>query len=54
METVIDGEYTDDLVFLANTSTQAKSLLHGMEQPARNIGLYMYTDKIKFMYFKIR
>ena len=30
----------DDLALLTNTPTQAKSLLHSLEQAARGIGLY--------------
>ena len=45
-ETIADADYTNDLVLLANTSAQAKSLLHSLEQSARGIGLYM-NSKIK-------
>ena len=37
-ETMTDTDYTDDLVLLANTPAQAKSLLHSLEQAARGIG----------------
>ena len=38
-------------VLLANTTTQAKSLLYNMEQPARGIGLHMNANKMKYMCF---
>ena len=39
-------------MFLANTSTQAESLLHGLEQISEGIGLNMNANKTEFMYFK--
>ena len=30
-QTIMDADYTDDIVLLANTPTQAKTLLHGLE-----------------------
>ena len=33
-ETVPDADYEDDLVLLANTPAQVKSLLHSLEQVA--------------------
>ena len=51
IETIIDEDYADQ-VFLANTPTQAESLLHSLEQAARGIGLNMNSDKTEFMYFK--
>ena len=52
VETITGTNYTDDLVLLAYTHSQAESLLHSLEQTARGIGLYMSTDKAEFMYFK--
>ena len=43
--TITDTDYADDIVLLANTSTQAKSLLHTLEQAAGGIGLYVNADK---------
>ena len=40
-----DTNYTDDLAILANTSVQAKFLLHNLDQAARDIGLYVNIDK---------
>ena len=41
----MDTDYGDDLALLVNTPAQAKCLLHGLEQVARSIGLYMNSDK---------
>ena len=38
-KTVIDEDYADDLVLLANTPAQAESLLHNLDWAARGIGL---------------
>ena len=48
---VIDTNYTDYITLLANTSAQAKSLLHSLEQAAEGIGLFMNSDKTEFMCF---
>ena len=37
-QTIMDVDYTDDIVFLANTSTQVESLLHSLERAAGGIG----------------
>ena len=50
-KTIIDADYTDDLTRLTNTPAQAESLLHSLEQAAKDIGLYMNSDKTKFMHF---
>ena len=46
IETIMDA---DDIVLLANTSTQAKLLLHSLEQAAGYIGLYVNADKMQYM-----
>ena len=51
-ETITDADYTDDLVLLASTSAIAKSLLHSLEQAAREISLYVNSDKIQFICYK--
>ena len=38
-EIMADADYLDDLVFLANTPAQAKSLPHNLEQASGSIGL---------------
>ena len=47
-----DADYIDDLVILANTHAQAKSLLHSLEQAVEGIALFMILDKTGFMCFK--
>ena len=44
-ETIMNTDYADDVALLANTSTQAESLLHSLEQAAGGIGLYMNTKQ---------
>ena len=44
-KTMTDTDYADDLVLLTNTSAQAKSQLHNLEQAARDIGVYVNTNK---------
>ena len=51
MEAIINTDYVDDLVLLANTSVQAISLLHSLEQAACGIDLYVNSDKTDFMCF---
>ena len=50
-ETVMDEDYTNDIALLANTPTQAESLLHSLEQAAGGIGLHVNTDKMEYMCF---
>ena len=40
-ETIIDADYADDQVLLANTPDQAKTLLHNQKQAVRSTGLYV-------------
>ena len=49
IEMITDTDYTDDLALL--TLAQAKSLLHSLEQAARDIDLYMNSDKTEFICF---
>ena len=44
--------YANDQALLANTSAQAKSLLHSLKQVTKVIDLYMNTDKTEFMCFR--
>ena len=46
------ADYADDLTHLANTPAQAISLLYSLEQAARDIGLFVNSDKTDFMCFK--
>ena len=52
METVTDADYTNELALIANTFTQAESLLHSLDQAARGIVLYTNINKTEFVYFK--
>ena len=51
---VTDADYADDLALLADTLAQAESMLHSLEEAAKNIGLYVNSDKTGFMSFKIK
>ena len=51
-ETKTKAGYADDITFSANTPTQAKSLLHSLEQTAGGIDPYMNANKIECMCFK--
>ena len=46
-QTITDADYADDISLLANIPTQAKSLLHSLEQAASGIGLQMNADKME-------
>ena len=52
--TITDADYADDRKVLANTPTQAESLMHSLERTAGGIGLYVNADKTKFMRFNQR
>ena len=47
----MDADYANDIAFLTNTTTQAKSLLYSLNQAARGIGLHVNTDKTEYMCF---
>ena len=49
-----DVVYPDDVVFLANTSAQAESLLHSLGWVTGGIGLLVNADKTEFMCFNKR
>ena len=51
---IIDSDYADDIVVLANIPAQAESLLHSLEWAAGAIGLHVNTDKTEFMCFNQR
>ena len=48
--TITDADHTDNTAVLANTPTQAESLLHSLKQAAGSIGLHVNADKMKYMY----
>ena len=41
----MDADYANDIALLANTSAQAESLLHSLEQAAVGIGLHVKAHK---------
>ena len=47
----MDANYADDIALLANTPTQAESLLHNLNQASGRIGLHVNTDKTECMCF---
>ena len=53
-QTITDVDYANDIVLLANTPAQAKSLLHSLEQAAAGIGFHVNTDKTEYMCFNQR
>ena len=44
-QTIMDADYTDDIALLANSPTQAETLLHSLEGVAAGISLYINADK---------
>ena len=53
-KTITDADYADDIVLLANTSNQAETLLHSLEQAAAGIGLHVNAHKTEYMCFNQR
>ena len=51
-EAIIEADYTDNLERFLLTPAQDKSLLYGLEQAAKGIGLDVDSDKTEFMCFK--
>ena len=49
--TITHADYAGNLVLLENTPAQAESLLHRLEQAARDICLYVNSNKSEFMFF---
>ena len=47
--TITDIDYADDIVLLANTPTQAESLLHSLEQAANDIGFHENAEKTEYI-----
>ena len=48
-KTITDADYTDDIAILANTPTQAETLLHSLERAAG--GLHVNAHKTEYMCF---
>ena len=51
VQTITNADYADDIALLANTPTQAKTLLHNLERAAAGICLHVNTDKTEYMSF---
>ena len=49
-QTIMDADYANDIVLLANIPIQAKTLLHSLERAAAGIGLHIKADKTKYMF----
>ena len=50
-QTITDADYIDDIALLADTPTQAESLMHSLEQAAGSIGFHVNVDKTEYMWF---
>ena len=48
-QTIMDVDYADDIVFIADTHSLAESQLHSLEQAAEGIGLHVSADKTEYM-----
>ena len=53
-QTIMDADYSDDIELLANTPTQAKTLLHSLNWAAAGTGLHVNADKMEYMCFNQR
>ena len=53
-QTIMDADYTNDIVLLANTPVQAENLLLSLEQAAAGIGLHVNAHKMEYMSFNQR
>ena len=50
----MNADYADDIALLANTPTQAETLLHNLERAAAGIGLHVNAHKTEYMCFNQR
>ena len=48
-QTISDADYADDIVLLANTPTQPKTLLHCQKRATAGIDLHVNADKTEYM-----
>ena len=48
-KTITDVDYADDIVILANTPNQAKTLLHSSGQAAAGIGFHVNAHKTEYI-----
>ena len=51
VQIITDADHADDIALLANTTTQAETLLHSLEQAAGGIGLHVNADKMEYICF---
>ena len=51
VKTIADVHFADDRALLANTPTQAESLMHSLEQASGGIDLHVNADKTEYMCF---
>ena len=54
VQTITYAVYADDIALLANTPTQAESLLHSLEWAPGGTGLHVNVDKTECMSFNQR
>ena len=47
--TITDADHADDIAILANTPTQAETLLYSLERAAAGIGLHVNAHKTEYM-----
>ena len=53
-QTITDADYANDIVFLANSPTQAETLLHSLERAAAGVGLHVNEHKTEYTCFNQR
>ena len=53
-QTITDVDYVNDIVLLANTPAQVKTLLHSQERAAAGISLHVNADKTEYTCFNQR
>ena len=50
-KTITDADYADDIAILANTPSQAETLLHSLERAAAGICLHVNAHKTEYMWY---
>ena len=50
-QTITNADYADDIALLANTPSQAETMLHSLGQAAAGIGFHVNADKTEYMWF---
>ena len=53
-QTIMDADYANNTVLLANTPAHTETLLHSLEQAAGGISLHVNADKKEYMCFNER